>query len=226
MATKTRTIGQLREADWNPRDITPDALRGLQSSLQEFGDLSGIVVHKDGYIIAGHHRVQLLREMYGDDLKVSKVGIQTPVGTFPVRTVDWPEPMAKAANLAANNPNLQGEFTSGVNVLIQELELARPDLWDNLRLGDMEIGEPPAAETSEKEPEAGEDHPRLELQPWEHHDYILVIFDHLADWEFVCARLGIKKVDSSSVGGFKKIGLGRAIPGGKLVAVLKEGGSK
>jgi len=44
MAKKPRlTLAQLRDAPYNPRTITAEALEGLKASMGRFGDLSGFV---------------------------------------------------------------------------------------------------------------------------------------------------------------------------------------
>lgn len=170
-------------------------------------------------MIAGRQRVRLLRQMFGEDLIVKDGGIETRVGTFPVRVVDWPEDMAKAANLAANNPKLQGQFTETVADLIRELELERPDLWDELLLGEI------ALLVAEEGGEDGESvqagNPEIELQPYEHYDYLLVVARTVHDWEFICEALKVAKVNASAVAGKKKIGLGRVVSAERLIEALK-----
>lgn len=46
---KPRDINDLRAAPYNPRSIQPDALAGLQASIGEFGDVSGLVFNTSSF---------------------------------------------------------------------------------------------------------------------------------------------------------------------------------
>jgi hypothetical protein len=78
-------------------------------------------------------------------------------------------------------------------------------------------GDPQAPAAAE-----GKTIPEMELQPFEHYDYALVLFRTTFDWLWFCERMGLQKVDGSPDPRRKKVGLGRAIPGDKLVAALRE----
>lgn len=133
-------LSQLKEADYNPREITDEALEGLTVSIDEFGDLSGIVFNKrTGNLVAGHQRVKALKEKYGE-LDISELGIILPNNeVFKVRYVDWDMTKEKAANIAANNPHIQGEFTSDLKLIVSDLKLEVPDLLSSLKIYDIEI---------------------------------------------------------------------------------------
>ena len=83
----------------------------LGKSMQEFGDLSGIVVNvRTGRMIGGHQRVKHLdpswpikKESHEDVIGTVALGhIETPWGRWQYREVDWDEQKEKAANVAAN----------------------------------------------------------------------------------------------------------------------------
>jgi hypothetical protein len=133
-------LGDLRSADYNPRKIDKNALEGLKASLSNFGDISGVVVNqRTGNIVTGHQRVRALKEEHGDGLVISRKGkegrIDLPDGSHVrVRYVDWDETTEKAANVAANNPYIQGEWTVDLDKLISELQVEMPDLFADVRL--------------------------------------------------------------------------------------------
>lgn len=122
-------IADLRPADYNPRSITDKALAGLKTSLKEFGDISGIVWNKrTGNLVSGHQRVRALREEFGDELEITKQHLLLPTGEqVKVRIVDWDETKERAANLAANNPMIQGDFTSELAAVLEGVELSLPE---------------------------------------------------------------------------------------------------
>ena len=119
----------------NPRQISDESAEGLRKSISRFGDLSGIVWNKrTGELIAGHQRVSQIRAEYGTELAIEPIneaagifGIRvSDEQYFPVRVVDWSPAMQRAANVAANNPKLQGKFTAelATYLLTVEAELA------------------------------------------------------------------------------------------------------
>jgi hypothetical protein len=60
----------------------------------------------------------------------------------------------------------------------------------------------------------------IELQPFEHYDFVLVLATNVKDWDALCERLSIKKVNGSAVGK-KRIGLGRCVNASRVLALLK-----
>ena len=85
----------------------------LKKSLEQFGDLSGIIFNRrTGRLVGGHQRVKVLppgSKIEKEDLtETSKTGtvalgsIQIGGDRFVYREVDWDETTEKAANIAAN----------------------------------------------------------------------------------------------------------------------------
>lgn len=138
-------LSDLKPSDYNPRKITDKALEGLKYSLEEFGDISGIVYNKHtGNLVAGHQRVKALQEKYGDlEPSLSEEGTAafvTPDGNiFKVRIVDWDIDKEKAANIAANSEAIQGEFTDELLPLVEEISLNLPELSAKLLFNDIEM---------------------------------------------------------------------------------------
>lgn len=124
------TLDDLKPADYNPRVITEKAANGLKTSLQRFGDIGGLVFNRrTGRLVAGHQRMEQLRAAHGDGLALRHVAdgdprVVAPDGNeWPVRIVDWDEATEKAANVAANNPAIQGDWDDGkLQSLLEELE--------------------------------------------------------------------------------------------------------
>lgn len=140
------TLNDLKAWEKNPRTITPDKAQGLKFSLKEFGDISGIVFNKQtGHLVCGHQRKNQLLEAYGEKLVVENDGgadngdgqvIICPNGDrFSVRVVDWDILKEKAANVAANNPAIAGDFIQeSLDEILRELHSERPDQFDALKL--------------------------------------------------------------------------------------------
>lgn len=135
-------ISDLKPAPYNPRVITEEAVSALQTSLGEFGDISGLVWNKrTGHLVAGHQRLEALKREHGGKLSFKAGCVVTPAGErFPVRVVSWPVAKEKAANLAANSPFLAGSFDSGgLEAVLADLKAADGlgGLLDDLRLGEL-----------------------------------------------------------------------------------------
>jgi hypothetical protein len=105
----------------NPRKITPDALARLKKSLEQFGDLGGIVLNRrSGQLVGGHQRVaafklaevpaQIVETLKKPDAQgtVAWGWIIIDGNRFSYREVDWDEATEAVANLAANK--IAGEW--------------------------------------------------------------------------------------------------------------------
>lgn len=121
-------ITVLAEADYNARAITATALSGLAVSAETFGDLSGIVFNeRTGRLVAGHQRMKVIRASGTIEwVRTGKAeGYITHGKTgerFHVRIVDWDETTERMANLVANNPAIQGQFTGAAINQLREME--------------------------------------------------------------------------------------------------------
>lgn len=140
------TLHGLEPAGWNPRRIGKRAEAGLQASLERFGDLACLVYNRGtkkkeagSGLVCGHQRRAALERMLEASGGIDRVewgeGYQTRRGAerdgtltlpdgsrFRVREVDWDETMEAAANTAANNPAIQGEWTEGLSALLEMIE--------------------------------------------------------------------------------------------------------
>jgi hypothetical protein len=110
-------VKDLKPNPMNPRKITEQKLWMLRKSMEEFGDLSGIVFNRrSGQIIGGHQRLkhldpdwEIVKKKTEDSVGTVAIGhIITPKGNWTYREVDWPQEKEIAANIAANQHG--GEF--------------------------------------------------------------------------------------------------------------------
>lgn len=170
-----QTLSDLKASPKNPRRIGAENLARLKRTLQEYGDLSGIVWNaRTGELVAGHQRIRALTEEHGEDnVELRKVYVpeqklpvrvflDTPAGAFDVRVVDWEEAKANAAMIAANSMDAQGEYDWQVlSELLAELNAADIDLGVVTGLAEftfepliMASWEPPAISEQVEEPSA------------------------------------------------------------------------
>ncbi len=145
-------VVDLLPADYNPRRISDEALKGLSASIERFGLVQPIVWNaRTRRIVGGHHRLRVLRDHGVEETDVI--------------VVDLPDREEKALNVALNSPAISGEFTPDLDAILAEIQSALPDLFEDLRLDELwqgafegtqgmtdpdAIPEPPDAAVSER----------------------------------------------------------------------------
>lgn len=120
-------VGALQGADYNPREISDEALEGLSNSTDRFGLVQPIVWNKRTQTIVGGHQRLLTLD---------------PESETDVVEVDLSLEEEKALNLALNNPHTSGEFTANLGEILQALEQDVPELAVDLRLDALYIDVP------------------------------------------------------------------------------------
>lgn len=203
--SKLKSIEELKAWERNTRKIGAKALRGLKTSIEDFGDISGIVFNvRNDRLVSGHQRVKVIMERFGAEAKIENNMIVLPTSErFPIRLVDWDEEKHAMANIAANViANLEGieqEKVEGLNI---------DDLIDDL------------AEEKKKEEESPEVAFTTELM--EESNYVVFVFDNSFDWNVVEEKLAIEGVKAlNSRPGYMRTGIGRVIEGKILLKVLE-----
>lgn len=189
----TMKLKDLAPAPYNPRRISPKALKGLQASLNEFGVVQPIVWNKRSKrIVGGHQRVRALQA--SGETEVSVV------------VVDLDERKEKTLNVALNNPQIEGEFTDDLSAILQDVQKNLPALYRNLRLDSLEA--------QEKKPRSRDGEVQFTEELMESHNYVVLYFDNDIDWaqmQTLYPLPRVKALDSKT--GFEKIGIGRVIKG-------------
>lgn len=115
---KPGSIDELYAHPNNPRRQKDPSARGLKRSIERFGDLSRITFNlRTNRLVSGHQRVKQLKAL-GAVWRSSDGVLVAPHDStskeeneFPVRFVDWSEEFEAEALIAANNRNIQGEYT-------------------------------------------------------------------------------------------------------------------
>jgi hypothetical protein len=141
----------------------------------------------------------------------------------PVLVGNWTEE-AEAKILATLDP--VGAMAQG-DAAAYEALIARVQadgLWVRDLLHNTAAGLVAADAAADSEEPADDDQaanlPAMECQPFEHHDYIMLMFRNEQGFQRACEVLGIKKVEVTYPGSLKKIGLGRVIDGAKAIENL------
>ena len=198
--------GSLSENPLNWRRHSQEQLEGIRELLQdpEVGWAGACLFNeRTGRLVDGHARKQV-------------VDPATPV---PVLVGNWSEE-AEAKILATLDP--VGAMAAGDPAAYAKLvEMVQADgLWVRELLHQTAKGIEAA---SCGEPDTASDDadavqlPAMECQPFEHYDYVMLMFRNDQDFQRACELLGIEKVQIVYPGGLKKIGLGRCIDGAKAI---------
>lgn len=232
-----KDVSGLKDAPYNPRSIGARAQDGLQFSIEEFGDISGLVFNiRSGNLVAGHQRKRVLR----DDAPIEDfVEEQDPTGTvgfamvrsgqvrMRLRLVDWDSKKEKAANIAANNAAITGDWTEDIDSLLMELRDDAPDIYDQALLHeimDEDRRVDRVAQRSEKRRAAiaGAD---VDTAPelYESYDYVVLLFRNEVDWLVGQEHFGLKK-NRGRAPKDGQLGLGRVIDGTEYLKRLSEKG--
>lgn len=110
---KTVKLKNLIPAPYNPREISEEALRGLNTSLQKFGYIDLLIVNKKNmHIVSGNQRYKLL--------------LKNNIKEASVIFVELDNAREKALCLTMNNKNITGSYTDIVMDLIEEIKKSLP----------------------------------------------------------------------------------------------------
>ncbi len=184
--------------------IQQEALKGL---LAEVGYADALLAREtpDGklMLIDGHLRAET-----------------TPDSLVPVLILDVDESEADKLLATLDPLAALAETDSGkLKELMREVETANVELQLMLeRLVDASLDHDDSSDPSRNPPLE-----RMELQPYEHYDYVLVLARTTHEWHMLCEKLEIERVDSgvTETGTLKKVGVGRCISATRVLERLK-----
>lgn len=246
MATKKRRtkktidlpkdVSGLKDAPYNPRTIGMRAQDGLQYSIEQFGDISGLVFNlRSGNLVAGHQRKRVLR----DDAPIEDfIEEHDPTGTvgfatvrsgqvrMRLRLVDWDEKKEKAANIAANNAAITGQWTDEIDTLLAELRDDAPDVYDQALLHEI-MDEDRNAErgTDRRSRQRAEAMASVDTAPelYESYNYVVLMFKNEVDWLVGQEHFSLQK-NRGRAPKDGQLGLGRVIDGTAYLKRIAEKG--
>lgn len=193
------SIDELKPYKNNPR-FNDQAVEAVMNSIKEFGFKVPIVVDKNNVIVAGHTRYKASKRL---GLK------EVPC----IIADDLTDEQIKAFRLADNKVSELAEWDKDLlNLELNDLQL------------DMEqFGFIPEIESPEDKKKQEKVYEKMELRAFEHHDYLVFVFDNQMDFMQMAQLFGIQKVDAGYT--TRKLGIGRVIKGEKLVEVVGHQGS-
>ena len=190
------SVDQLKPYYNNPR-MNDNAVELVANSIKEFGFKQPTVIDKDNVIVAGHTRWEASQTLGLEEVPV-------------IRATDLTDEQVKAYRLADNKTAEMAEWD------LDKLELEMMDLDDGFmaQFGfEFEFdGEAETDDEKQKEKRIKQ----LELKTFEHHDYLVFVFENQHDWLQAVSHFGIERVDAG-YGDTKKVGVGRVLSGKKLL---------
>lgn len=212
-------IFEIVKWDKNPKKHNIPA---IEHSISKFGYINPIVINEQNQtILAGHGRLESLIEM-------KRLNMDPPIGIKVGDQGQWLAPVIRgitlnqadhlAYTIADNQLTMSYGFRDNITELLKEIEnLGEINLnqlgfsQEDLKKMDVEIKEFIDGDFEIKE---------MEVQPFEHYDYIVCVFRDVRDWMYVQNLLNIK-TEKITVGKTVKTGIGRVIDGRKLIDVIK-----
>jgi hypothetical protein len=125
MKIEYRHAGNINPANYNPRSITREAMKGLKASISKFGLVEPLIINaRTATLVSGHQRLAACKEL----------GIES----VPVIEVDLSLAEEMALNVTLNNQKISGSFTDGLQEILSEIKLSLPE-FEPLRLDKLEL---------------------------------------------------------------------------------------
>lgn len=199
-------------ADYNPRSISIKNSTGLGVCIEKFGYLQMIIFNeRTETIVGGHKRLIELKKQGFENVDVTLIDISLED--------------EKALNVLLNSPTITGDFTAGINNILDEICELSPDVFDLASMSDLYVSLLPDDEKKTEVNESKDIVEGMPLLPYEHYDCILVVFDRRDDFMFLSSKLKLDRkivISSPSVEN-KKLGVTRAVRGTDLIKAFEEG---
>ena len=186
----------------NPKQHGAAQVAAIAAVLEGNGWRQSIVIsNRSGLITKGHGRLDAA-------LLLGYAGA-------PVDYQDYESEQAEIADMLADNrlPELGDIDEDKLLEVLRELQAAGHDVeLAGFTTDDLEQMSKVDEEIANAEPI-----PKMELQAFEHYDYLMFMFRDIRDWLRVLQLLNVTKVDFSISRKTQKIGIGRVINGKTLL---------
>lgn len=200
-------VGDLKPHPKNPNTHSAAQIAALAHVIESSGWRAPITVSsRSGFIVRGHGRLEA----------AFLLGCET----VPVDYQDYPSDEAELADLLADNhlSELCEIDEQQLVTVLRELDQAGFDL--------ASAGFTPeefARLTEQDDPaDALKPIPAMELQAFEHYDYLIFMFRDIRDWLRILQLLAVTRVNFSISRQTQKIGVGRVLDGKRLLGRLED----
>ena len=201
------SLESIKLFEGNPKRISREDLERLIGIITELHFVVPFHVWKksetENILLDGHQRIAAIEEM---GLRGFKMPKEYPVTYIEADNLKQAKKTlgAISSQYGAYEKKMLKEFFADVEV-------------QNIRLVDAEI------KIITEEIKLDVEEPEIEFthELLEEHNYLVLTFDNKMDWMAACEKLGIKSVQAlDSKAGYKRIGTGRVLKGGQVLAKL------
>ena len=190
------SVKELKPYAKNTKKHDKTQIANVAESIKQYGFVQPIVVDKDNNIVIGHCRYEAAKKL--------------KLETVPCVCVDeLTDEQVKALRIVDNKSN---ESEWDIEALLDELEDVDLSCFD---FGFDEVENVKEEESKNKQNKELE---KMELKQFEHHDYVVFVFDNTQDWLNIVNKFGLKRIDAGWEK--RKVGLGRVIKGERLIEAL------
>jgi len=200
------SLKDLKSDPQNARRHTGRNIAMIERSLHQHGAGRSILLDENNRIIAGHGVVEAAQAAGFDRvIPVEADGKDVIAVVRRGLTEKQKNELALADNRATELSTWDGEM---LQLLGKEIDLAQFFKAGELKDFFKDAGSPAAEDR----------YPEMELQPFEHYDYLVLLFRNSMDFLEACEKFGVQKVAvKAGKEGKTKIGLGRCLDGARLV---------
>ena len=200
---------KLRPNPANPNKHSAHQIQLLAAIIQQQGWRAPITVsRRSGLVVRGHGRLEAAQLIGCDGVPVDEQSYESEA--------------AEMADLLADNriAELAELDDDGLRAVIDRIKESDPGFDLDL----TGFTESDLVKLFEEEPpdDEVETIPRMECQPFEHHDYLVFMFHDLRDWMLALQLIGVREVDYSITRTTKKIGIGRVLHGKRLLELARK----
>lgn len=195
MEIKQISLAELKPYRNNPRQ-NDKAIEAVANSIKEFGFKVPIVIDKNNVIVAGHTRVKAALSLgmtevpciVADDLTDQQIDAFRLADNKTAELADWDMDKLELEMMAFDE-----EYLSQFGFEFEFDDDFDEEAVEKLKRIDA-----------------------LELKAFEHHDYLVFVFDNQHDWLQAVSHFDIKQADAG-YGKTKKVGVGRVLHGKRLL---------
>lgn len=189
----------------------------VESSIRDYGAGRSVLADADNEMIAGNQTLKqaknagvkkvIVVESDGDALIVHKrrdLDLDSPEDKRG-RELAYMDNRSTEEGLEWNATQIAADIEAGVDLSMAfyDDELAKI------------VGDPLADE--DEEGSEADPVPEMELHPFEHYDYIVLLFRDTFDWTRALDLFGLEREGFSVTKGVRKIGLGRCVDGAEVI---------
>ena len=196
-------IDSLKEDESNVMIHSARNMEAIKNSLEKYGQRKPIVVNKKTRIImAGNGTWKAAKELNAKEI----------AAIF----IEEDNLNSKAYSIMDNKSAKLAEYDyNNLKNAVAEIDVGESMIDELIGFTDIELTE---MFDYEKVFEDEKIIPEMELQAYEHYDYIMLVFVNTMDWVNALDYFQLEKVNYSFVSTKKKIGLGRVVNGAKYMA--------